>query len=88
VAAQAPSQAAERHFNFAQSKTSQIGCNIAGGRRVTDLVQTQPNDTDWISHVSRQLIRKRPPQISAAAASATVECSILRQDVDFTKLFL
>ena len=32
-----------------------------------------------------QLVRKRPPQISAAAG-ATVEFSILRQDVDFTKL--
>jgi hypothetical protein len=54
---------------------------------VTDLVRTQPNDPDWISHVSRQLIRKRPPQISAAAG-ATVKFLILRQDVDFTKLFL
>jgi hypothetical protein len=74
-------------FNFAQSKTSQFVCNIAGRRCVTDLVRTRPNDTDWISHVSRQLIRKRPPQISAAAV-ATVEFSILRQNVDFTKLFL
>ena len=45
------------------------------------------NDTGWISHVPRQLIRKRSREYLLWQVG-TVGFSIFCQDVDFTQLFL